>query len=164
MDDTLHLINAQGNDALSLASAVKGTKDGGRTYAATSSSDENILKYRFNHTFKLDAELTIKKFDIGVSINYTSYMKSIDYLFVSDLITTPGVISDEIAKAFDGLKRYREDNKRGNTDLGARLAYNITDKIKVAVIAKNLLNQEIMMRPAFMSNTRNYAAQLSVEF
>jgi outer membrane cobalamin receptor len=156
--DSLQIFDAEGNNAFIQAASSDGTQ----TYAATSTSTDNTLKYRFNHTFKLDAEISVNKFDFGVGINYTSFMKSVDYLFVSDFII--GFESSLGTAAFSGLRDYRAKNDRGNTDLSARIGYNITDKIKVSVIGKNLLNQEMMMRPAYMSAPRNYTAQVSVEF
>jgi len=51
--------------------------------AATNSDSTNVLKYRTRHSFKMDAQAEIKKFTIGGSIAYNSYVESIDRLFES---------------------------------------------------------------------------------
>lgn len=158
-NDTLRLTNVNGDPAiLEVAS-----RDGQPTYAGTSSSENNILKYRFRHTIKLDAQIGVKKFEFGVSVQYISFMENIDYLFVSDFII--GFESSLLnTTAFSGLKEYREQNERGNTQLDFRIAYNVSQKIKLSVICKNALNQDQMDRPAYMAQPRNYTAQVSVEF
>lgn len=158
-NDTLELTNVDGLPAIIEAAS----RDGQPTYAGTSSSSENILKYRFRHTIKLDAQIGVKKFEFGVSVQYTSFMQNIDYLFVSDFIIgfESGLLDTE---AFSGLREFRKQNERGNTQLDLRIGYNVTEKIKLSVICKNVLNQDQMERPAYMSQPRNYTAQVSVEF
>jgi outer membrane receptor for ferric coprogen and ferric-rhodotorulic acid len=62
------------------------------------------------------------------------------------------------------LKEFREKNERGNTLFDLRMAYNISPKVKLSVICKNVLNQVMMERPAYLSQPRNYTVQISVEF
>ncbi len=158
-DDTLRIVNSLGEDAI----APGFTRNGMPSYAGTSSSTNNILKYRFRHTIKLDAQIGVKKFEFGVSVQYTSFMESIDYLFVSDAII--GFEQSLLGtSAFSGLKEFREENNRGNTLLDFRIAYNVSEKIKLSVLCKNALNQDQMQRPAFMAQPRNYTVQMSVEF
>lgn len=158
-NDTLRLVNEAGNPAV-LADASRG---GMPTYAGSSSSSKNILKYRNQHTLKFDAQMDIKKFEVGVSVQYTSFMENVDYLFVSDFIIgfEGGLLE---TSAFSGLRDFREKNKRGNTQLDVRFGYNITEKIRLMFIAKNLLNQIQMQRPAYLSQPRNYTLQASFEF
>lgn len=158
-DDTLNLTNSLGLPAI----LVDASREGQPTYAGTSSSENNILKYRFRHTVKLDAQIGVKKFEFGVSVQYTSFMENVDYLFVS-----PFIINFEQTnlntKAFSGLVEFREENNRGNTQLDLRMAYNVTEKIKLSLICKNALNQDQMQRPAYMDQPRNYTFQMSMEF
>lgn len=158
-NDTLELFDVAGEPAPILLEA---TSNGTPTYSGTSSSPDNILKYRFNHTIKFDAQIEVNKFEFGASVQYTSFMRSIDYLFESDFIIN--FQSQLNTQAFSGLREFRQENERGNTQLDLRTGYNVTDKIKLLVIVKNLLNQDQMERPAYMSPTRNYTVQLSVEF
>ncbi len=157
-NDTLVLFNDQGDNAVSTGFA----RDGMPTYAGTSSSEKNILKYRNRHTIKFDAQIGVKKFEFGASVQYTSFMESIDFLFVSDAIIT---FEQSLGtKAFSGLKEFREKNERGNTLLDLRMAYNVSPKIKISLICKNVLNQVMMERPAYLSQPRNYTVQMSLEF
>lgn len=157
-NDSLDIKRADGGDALPPVAV----RDGLLTYAGTSSSSTNILKYRFRHTLKLDAQLEVKKFEFGVSLQVTSFMENVDYLFVSDFL-----ISQENSlgtTAFSGFKKYREENERANTQFDLRFGYNPSDNIKIMMICKNVLNQDIMERPAYMSAPRNYTVQVSFEF
>jgi outer membrane receptor protein involved in Fe transport len=45
-----------------------------------------------------------------------------------------------------------------------RLAYTINEKVRLSFIAKNLLNNEYMLRAGFIEAPRNYAMQISYEF
>ena len=47
-----------------------------------SSSDSTILKYRYRHIAKLDAEMNYKDISIGASFRYNDYMINIDQVFV----------------------------------------------------------------------------------
>ena len=119
--------------------------------AATSSSDENILKYRFRHTFKLDAQVSIKKFTFGGSYSYNSFMEAVDALF-------------ELPVPIQGLKDYREENNQGISVLDLRLGYNFTKNIKLSVLAKNVLNNEYIRRPAYIEAPRSFTARVDFEF
>lgn len=117
--------------------------------AATSSDSTNVLKYRFRHTFKFDAQASINKLSIGTSLTYNSYMESIDRLFESFIV---------------GLKDYRQENANGFTIVDLRLGYNINDSIKLSLLAKNLLNTEYLRRPAYMEAPRNFSARIDFRF
>ena len=71
----------------------------GQRNANNSSSDENILKYRSQHSFKVDIEMEVlPKFTFGVSSTYNSNLDAIDAIF--ELIVP-------------GLKNYREVHYKG---------------------------------------------------
>ena len=54
--------------------------------ANSSDTTQNILKYRFRHTFKADAQYQLGRFDLGTNINYFSFMENVDaYLIFSCL-------------------------------------------------------------------------------
>lgn len=158
-DDTLTLYNLRGQAITPTAGA---SRDGMITYAGTSSSTKNILKYRNKHTLKLDAQLDIKKWLFGVSVQYTSFQENIDYLFVSDFII--GFESTLGTHAFSGLRDYRENNHRGNTQFDARIGITPIEGVQFLFIVKNILNQDIMQRPAYMSPPRNFTVQMTAEF
>ena len=108
---------------------------------ALSSSNENILKYRFQHTVKGDIEATIKRFRLGVTFQYYSHMEAIDEAFN---ILLPGV------------RDFRENHKNGDLVLDARLAFNLSENSSLSFLVKNLLNREYMLRPALIEAPRNF--------
>jgi len=114
-----------------------------------SSADYNILKYRFQHTFKLDAESTIKKLAIGTSMRYYSFMEAIDESFNWIL---------------PGVKAFREEHNGGTFVWDARIRYNFTAKSSLAFISKNILNKEYALRPALINAPRSYTIRYNHEF
>jgi outer membrane receptor protein involved in Fe transport len=113
-----------------------------------SSADYNILKYRYKHSIKLDAESTYKGFSGGVSGTYNSNMEAIDAIFE---IIVPG------------LKKYRAANTKGFKVFDLRTAYNINEKFKIHFILKNIFNEEYAARPALMDAPRNLTMKLSIK-
>lgn len=149
-DDPLFLIGSNGD-------TIQET-----TYSATSSSDENVLKYRSRHNFKIDAQTSYKKFDFGVSVQYVSWQENIDALFVTTAIGLEPQIGTQ---AFSGLKEWRERfDGRGTTLVDLRVAYHFKELMKVALIAKNILNLEYVQRPAEIEAPASITLQLNWEF
>jgi len=114
-----------------------------------SSVDYNILKYRFKHTFKLDAETTLRKIAIGSSIRYYSFMEAIDESFNWVL---------------PGVREWREEHNTGTLVWDARIRLNFTDKSTLAFICKNLLNNEYSLRPALIEAPRSFTFKFGHEF
>jgi iron complex outermembrane receptor protein len=137
-----------------------------RTYSETSSSSKNILKYRNRHTLKADIEWVFlkEKVGIGFSVQYTSFMENIDQIFIGKFVTfeNEGVLGN--TNVFSALKTFREKNERGNTLFDARISYRFTPKAKLTFICKNIINQQIMERPGYLSGPRNYNLQFDIEF
>ncbi|MDP3927604.1 MAG: TonB-dependent receptor, partial [Bacteroidota bacterium] len=119
------------------------------TFRSTRSDSTNILKYRFQHLFKCDVQLGYKKWQLGFSIRQNSAMQNIDRVFLS-LVA--------------GLEEARNANRNGNTILDARLAYQINSKMKIALVINNLLNAEIMTRPADIRPPRLSIIQFNYSF
>jgi iron complex outermembrane receptor protein len=136
------------------------------TYAQTSSSSTNYLKYRSNHTFKFDFTLIVKGFEWNTNLQYSSYQNNIDYAFVSTLIA-----ENFYRQSFGGLKRYRDAQEaqaigkgRGDIVWNTHVAYNFKQGVRVAFIVKNLLNEIYTPRPAYIEAPRNYTVMLSYRF
>jgi len=104
---------------------------------------ENFLKYRNLHNFKIDIEGTFNKFMVGMSVNYTSHMKTIDNLL--------GV--------FGQIALYRDANKDGFLKWDARMAYNFKH-FKISIVGENLLNTEYTLRPGLLEAPRNASIRL----
>ena len=80
-----------------------------------SSSNAEVLKYRYQHLAKLDLELVYKKISLGTSLRYNDFMKNIDaifaYEFFSWLVT--------------GIPEARENGKNGDFIIDSRFYYRI---------------------------------------
>jgi len=135
------------------------------TYSQTSTSNSNMLKYRNRHTFKFDITLNWKGLEWNTNLQYSSYMESVDYAFISPLFELLG------PGAFGGLEEYRKEKEatpigkgRGDIVWNMHLAYNFKQGVRVAFIVKNLLNWEYTPRPAYLEAPRNYTIQLAYTF
>ncbi len=111
----------------------------------SSSFNENILKYRYEHTAKFDIGTDYDKFNFAISGFYYSHMKAIDNLF--DVI-------------IPGLADYRTENNKGFMIFEARASYQATDKLKASILAKNLFNKTYVLRPALVEAPFNFGVRL----
>ena len=114
----------------------------------TSDTSQNILKYRNQHTAKVDAQVSFKGAALGFTGMYLSYMKAID-AYLDD----PGIFPS--IHAF----RRRADQLNGNLILSARASYTYKFA-KISVLAQNLLNTEFSARPGQLQAPRNIAVRL----
>jgi len=111
----------------------------------SSSAKRNILKYRFQHTFKLDIESGTDRFRLGFSILRYSNMDNID------------AILEEIV--VPGLKDWRAANNSGFTVVDIRTSYSF-NKIKLSLLLKNALNKEFSLRPGLLEAPRNITLRM----
>ncbi len=124
-------------------------------YIITSSDTTNyILKYRFQHIAKMDAEVTYKLFTAGISERYYSFMKNIDKTFY-DL--------DHAGALPTGIISYREDHNKGTWVTDARVSYTLAKHYKVALVVNNLFNAEYSLRPVKADPMRTIAIQLRAD-
>jgi outer membrane receptor protein involved in Fe transport len=123
-------------------------------YTATfSDSGTNMLKYRFKHLAKIDIEAIYKKFSIGASMRYNSFMSNIDATFEDGFLGQDFLV---------GLKEYRQKNNKGSLVFDLRLAYKFNDKLRVGFIVNNFLNAEYVSRPADIQAPRNFIIQVQL--
>lgn len=115
----------------------------------TSSAKRNILKYRFQHTFKLDIETGSDRLRAGFSVNYNSNMENIDAI-LEELVVP-------------GLKVYRNENNRGFVVVDFRASWKFTRNLKASVLLKNALNREYSLRPGLLEGPRNLTVRLDVD-
>lgn len=123
---------------------------------ALSSADENILKYRFKHTIKFDAESTIKKLRIGVTVNYYSFMEAVDAAFVDPIIPNTTIY------IVPGLQQYRDEHNTGDCIVDMRVAFLVNKTNEISLICTNLLNRDYSIRPAMMEAPRNLTVRYAV--
>ncbi|MEN9915004.1 MAG: hypothetical protein RL528_1768 [Bacteroidota bacterium] len=124
-----------------------------------SDSTSNMLKYRFKHLVKLDIQATYKKFSLGISLRYNSFMKNIDLMFEEPILTDAGQ-----QFILPGLKEYRKNNTSGALVFDSRFIYHITKEMKLNLIVNNLFNAEYVSRPADLQAPRNFLLQLQYAF
>ena len=124
-------------------------QDFGEFEKTSSSSEENILKYRYQHTGKLDIETGFPKFNLGVAGFYYSNLEAIDRLF-SVFIT--------------GLEQYRAENDNPFSVWNVRLSYIFMEKYKVSAHINNILNNEYTLRPALIEAPRHFTLRLDASF
>lgn len=117
--------------------------------ANNSSSSENILKYRSRHTFKLDIESQIKRFNLGLESFYNSKLEAIDAIF---FIIVPG------------LKDFRDRIGAGFWRHNIRAAYRFNDDVKASVILGNVTNIAYTFRPGLLEEPRNLTLRLDYKF
>ncbi len=137
--------------------------------ANNSDPNSNLLKYRFRHLAKLDVEANYKKYSVGFSCRYNSFMENIDRIF--EISAEEAIFGAEIAQNMDdktfilpGLLEYRQKYNKGNFVVDFRLGYKVNDKFRFGLIANNIFNAEVTSRPGDIQPPRNFMAQLQMKF
>lgn len=106
-----------------------------------SSVDYNVLKYRFRHLAKVDAETTINKVAVGVTVQYNSFMEAIDNAF--------GLLP--------GVTDYRKEHYGKSTTVwGARITYHIANNASILFLCNNATNIEYALSPVKIEAPRNF--------
>ena len=123
------------------------------TYNNTS-SDPSILKYRYQHIAKLDAEIIHKRLSFGASIRYNDFMKNIDKIFADTTIFSALV---------PGINESREEAKNGDIIIDARIGFNLNKFTRLGFVVNNVLNKEYITRPAIMLSPRTFALQCNLK-
>ena len=119
------------------------------TFKSTRSDSTDVLKYRFKHLVKWDIQLEYKAWQFGYSLRYNSFMENIDRVFLSIVA---------------GMQEARDANRGGNTIMDARFAYQINARMKMALVISNVLNVEVMTRPADIRPPRLSIIQFNYSF
>ena len=134
---------------------INGEEIGPELTYTNSSSDPSILKYRYQHIAKVDADLTyLKKYIIGSSIRYNDFMRNIDKIFTDEWLNEDLI---------PGINEAREKFKNGDIIFDLRIGYHIDNNSKLSLIINNLFNREYMSRPADMQPQRTIALQLGLK-
>ena len=114
-----------------------------------SSADYNILKYRYKHIIKFDAQTRYRAISGGIGTIYNSNMEAIDRVFY----------------IIPGVEKFRSVHTKGYMTLEARIATHFwKDKIQVSIIGKNLTNAVYMPRPGILEAPRNWTLRLDWRF
>jgi len=123
-----------------------------REYSYLSSSSDTsgyILKYRMQHLFKSDIQLTFKRhFSAGLSGRYYGNMKNIDiFLYQME------------EPMHSGIKEYRLEHDNGNFIVDFRVSYVLKD-FKFSFLVNNVFNTEYSLRPITIESPRTTSLQV----
>jgi outer membrane receptor protein involved in Fe transport len=121
----------------------------------TGKNTDLMLKYRRKHSVKLNWNSNYKKIDAGFSINVRSKILRIDDVFLNEL-TREGLLP--------GFYDYWQTGNKGHVLVDLQLGYNISEKLNLSFVAKNLLNEEYIGRPGDIQPQRNFSIRLSGKF
>ena len=119
------------------------------------STDQNILKYRSQHLFKMDVQADYKAFSLGLAYNYSSEIVNIDRVLEYIDVTIPPL--DLI-----GVRAYRQQNK-GFRRLDSRFSYKYKWFTATAYVL-NVLNRENSLRPALLEIPRTIGGRVDIAF
>ena len=128
------------------------------SYNTTSmDSASQILKYRFLHNVKFDAELTYKsKFSVGLSMKYFSKIVNMDAIIKDFEETTAASGGD---KQNIRYMDYFNSHRFGNIIFDARISYSVNEHHKVALVGSNILNRSYSLRPLKIEPPRSIMLQ-----
>ena len=127
------------------------------TYNSTSlDPSKGILKYRFLHNVKLDAEFVYdKKLSIGMSAKYFSKMINMDAIIKDFEEVT---INNELIQDLRYMDFFNS-HRFGNWIFDARVSYNVSESHKLALIGSNILNRTYSLRPLKIEAPRTLMVQ-----
>lgn len=126
----------------------------------------NILKYRFYHSAKATIGLEYKSFNMGMDVDYHSYMINIDRAFEDSIRTPPNPTYPNgigVGIILPGIKAYRENHNTGDILFDFYISYTLKEKHKFLIVVKNVLNREYMIRPGDVREPINYGLQYSLK-
>ena len=127
------------------------------SYETTSvDPSNNILKYRFQHTFKLDIEYIISRFSIGMSSRYFSRMVNLDKA-IFDFEDFTSAIGGTFPPIL--YRNYYNNNNNGNLIFDARMGFEINEKNKISIISNNIFNKAYSLRPLKAEPMQNITLQ-----
>lgn len=130
------------------------------TYRNTSVNPENeILKYRFLHTFKADIEFVYRKFSPGVSLKYFSQIENLDKAIADfERATVAAGGSVQPVQYMD----YYYNHNNGNLVIDLRIGYTFNYQHKLSLTATNLTNRWYSLRPLKAEPMRSILLQYSL--
>ncbi|MEO6190750.1 MAG: TonB-dependent receptor [Saprospiraceae bacterium] len=114
--------------------------------AFSSTSYNNVLKYRSKQLAKIDVEFQYKKLFAGVNFNYTSNVEAIDWLFEVDIF-------------IPGAKAFRQQHNFGYRIYDFRCGYSFT-KLDLQFNIQNAFNEVYTTRPGLMEAPRSIGGRI----
>ncbi len=136
------------------------------------STNPDMLKYRYKHLAKMDIDFHYKKFHPGINVRYNSFMENIDLIFesypfnaeVEDLYyTIHGLVPDADIQIQDmHIKSSREKLKDGDLFVDFRFGYDLSEKVYLQVAVENAFNREYQPRPGALGAPRSFTFQTTI--
>ncbi len=127
------------------------------TYESTSvDPEDDILKYRFLHTFKGDIDLEIYSFSVGFSAKYFSRIENLDKAieeFENTTLLAGGTIQPIL------YMDYFYNNNDGKWIFDIRASYSFNDHHQISLLSNNFLNNIYSLRPLKAEAMRNIMVQ-----
>jgi iron complex outermembrane receptor protein len=137
------------------------------TYNSTSlDGSKGILKYRFLHNVKLDAEMTYnKKLSFGISAKYFSKIVNMDAI-IKDFEELTSDTTSDIGNWLQDLRYmdYYNAHRFGNWIFDARFSYSFNETHKIAIIGSNIFNRSYSLRPLKIEAPRTIMVQYTYKF
>jgi len=124
-------------------------KEFGEQEMNSSTSENNILKYRFQHTAKFDLATDFEKFNFGIAGFYYSRMEAIDRV---------------LEFFIPGLADYRTENNTGFAIWNVRASYRPIESLKFSLLWRNIFNKEYSLRPAIIEAPQNLTLRVEYDF
>ncbi len=118
--------------------------------ANTSSTDENILKYRSRHIYNADVQLDLYSFSLGFAQRYASHVEAIDNVFFTPV-------------DFVFVRAFLAKNTTNYTITDFRLGYRYK-QFGLSILLNNAFNVLYTKRPALFENPRNVGIRFSAQF
>lgn len=115
----------------------------------------NILKYRYRHSFKGDVQWERKKISAGLSLVATGFMERVDSVFIDPLFGNA---------IMPGYPKYRSSHRHGALVLDLHLGYLAFRNTRFLLNIKNLLNREYIGRPGDIQPPRSVTLQIQGKF
>lgn len=111
------------------------------------SPNSPLLKYRYRHMLKLNADVTLKSgFSFGAGIRSYSFMEKIDTV---------------LALIVPGLANFRANNTKMSVIADARIGYTFKSNYKISFHILNITNSFVTIRPAKPEAPRTFVVQLN---
>jgi iron complex outermembrane receptor protein len=108
-----------------------------------------LLKYRFRHMLKCEAEFSWQHVQVGFALRYYSFMEKIDAVFE---VFIPGVAS------------YRQQYNHGSAVLDAHFSMKLSGVLQASVHLNNLMNSFYVVRAARPEAPRNVTLRMLLQF
>jgi iron complex outermembrane receptor protein len=115
-----------------------------------------MLFFRSRHLVRGDAEMEWRKFSLGGAFYYTSLPEKVPNLFILAM----GVIDG----GRNTLLTYMSKHQGGDWTFDLRTGYEITDRIRLGFIVKNVMNRVYCLRPGRPEPLRSATIQVRVKF